>query len=348
MGAGTLDITVLDKCAANSRKIEVEVRGKIGTGKAGNYLDYTIACILQELGFIPIQLISTDFVSNTHVRVAMLNLKNVIKTEIKPRLVPGELISFNLGRNSFSVEADNIINHPKFQRYLYDVTTTIFKQIGMYIGGDFDITTVILSGRSCRLQVLRNAIEESMNELSTKTVRVVEFDSEKDEEKTLVAEGAIAQVSKFDIPTSKVKIKSRRLYASYGLVYQELGGHLRYVELLNHNDIPYTETTGIFDGNNINIIGTSSSAYIRLVQTYMSPEETEANYNIGNTEFISDMEEFDMANFNNADELNVRLRLDRNNNVSLYVNGLKSVASTPKGVDLTSDITKKSIWPVTI
>ena len=62
----------------------------------------------------------------------------------------------------------------------------------------------------------------------------------------------------------------------------------------------------------------------------------------------TDMEEFDMANFNNADELNVRLRLDRNNNVSLYVNGLKSVASTPKGVDLTSDITKKSIWPVTI
>lgn len=348
MGAGTLDITVLDKCAANTRKIEVEVRGKIGTGKAGNYLDYTIACILQELGLIPIQLISTDFVSNTPVRVSMLNLKNTIKTEIKPRLVPGEFISFSLGRNSFSVEADKIINHPKFQRYLYDVTTTIFKQIGMYIGGDFDITTVILSGRSCRLQVLRNAIEESMNELSTKTVRVVEFDSEKDEEKTLVAEGAIAQVSKFDIPTSKVKIKSRRLYASYGLVYQELGGHLRYVELLNHNDIPYTETTGMFDGKNINIIGTSSSAYIRLVQTYMSPEETEANYNIGNTEFISDMEEFDMANFNNADELNVRLRLDRNNNVSLYVNGLKSVASTPKGVDLTSDITKKSIWPVTI
>lgn len=348
MGAGTLDITVLDKCAANTRKIEVEVRGKIGTGKAGNYLDYTIACILQELGLIPIQLISTNFVSNTPVRVSMLNLKNTIKTEIKPRLVPGEIISFSFGHNSFSIEADKIINHPKFQRYLYDVTTTIFKQIGTYIGGAFDITTVILSGRSCRLQVLRNAIEESMNELSTNTVRVVEFDSEKDEEKTLVAEGAIAQVGKFDIPTSKVKIKSRRLYASYGLVYQELGGHLRYVELLNHNDIPYTETTGIFDGNNINIIGTSSSAYIRLVQTYMSPEETEANYNIGNTEFISDMEEFDMANFNNADELNVRLRLDRNNNVSLYVNGLKSVASTPKGVDLTSDITKKSIWPVTI
>lgn len=218
----------------------------------------------------------------------------------------------------------------------------------MYIGSDFDITTVILSGRSCRLQVLRESIEEAIKSLSNKDIRLVEFDSQKDEEKTLVAEGAIAQVSKFDIPTSKVKIKSRRLYASYGIMFQELGGHLHYVELLNHNDIPYAKTSGIFDGKNINVNGTSSSAYIRLVQTYMSPEETEANYNMGNTEFISDMEEFDMANFNNADKLNVRLRLDRNNNVSLYVNGLKSIASTPKGVDLTSDITKQSIWPVTI
>lgn len=348
MGAGTLDITVLDKCTTKTNTIEVEVRGKIGTGKAGNYLDYTIACILQELGLIPIQLISTDFVANSAIRVDMLNLKNAIKTEIKPNLAPGETISYTVGHKSWSVEADKIINHPKFQRYLHDVTTKIFKQIGMYIGSDFDITTVILSGRSCRLQVLRESIEEAIKSLSNKDIRLVEFDSQKDEEKTLVAEGAIAQVSKFDIPTSKVKIKSRRLYASYGIMFQELGGHLHYVELLNHNDIPYAKTSGIFDGKNINVNGTSSSAYIRLVQTYMSPEETEANYNMGNTEFISDMEEFDMANFNNADKLNVRLRLDRNNNVSLYVNGLKSIASTPKGVDLTSDITKQSIWPVTI
>ena len=192
------------------------------------------------------------------------------------------------------------------------------------------------------------AIEAAVSKISTDNVRVVEFDSQKDEEKTLVAEGAIAQVSKFEIPTSKVKIKSRRLYASYGLIYQELGGHLHYVELLNYNEIPFSNSIGTFDGKNIKVSGTSSSAYIRLVQTYMSADETEKCYNSGNTEFISDMEEYDMANFNNADELNVKLRIDRNCNVSLYVNGLKSVASTPKGVDLTSDITKQSIWPVTI
>ena len=348
MGAGTLDITVLDKHAACTQKIEVEVKGKIGTGKAGNYLDYTIACILQELGLIPMQLVSTDFVANSAIRVDMLNLKNAIKAEIKPNLVPGKTITCTIGRRSLSVEADKIISHPKFQKYLNDVTTGIFNQIKTYVGGDIDVTTVILSGRSCRLQVLRRAIVKSANNLSTGHVRLVVFDSHKDEEKTLVAEGAIAQVSKFDISTSKVKIKSPRLCASYGIVFQELGGHLRYVELLNHNDIPNTEVSGMFEGESICVNGTSSSAYIRLVQTYMSPEETEANYNIGNTEFISDMEEFDMANFKNADILNMKLRLERDNNVSLWVNGLKSVASTPKGVDLTSSITKQSIWPVTI
>ena len=348
MGAGTLDITVFDKYVAKNKDIEVEVKGKIGTGKAGNYLDYTIACILQELRLVPAELVSTNFVANSAILKDRLNLKNAIKTDIKPNLFSGTDISYSIGRNQKEVEADKIITHPKFQKYLEDVTTKIFNQIKRYIGGEFDITTVILSGRSCRLQILREAIEAAVSKISTDNVRVVEFDSQKDEEKTLVAEGAIAQVSKFEIPTSKVKIKSRRLYASYGLIYQELGGHLHYVELLNHNEIPFSNSIGTFDGKNIKVSGTSSSAYIRLVQTYMSADETEKCYNSGNTEFISDMEEYDMANFNNADELNVKLRIDRNCNVSLYVNGLKSVASTPKGVDLTSDITKQSIWPVTI
>lgn len=348
MGAGTLDITVLDKFVAKNGKIKVEVRGKIGTGKAGNYLDYTIAYIMHELGLVPFEIVSTDFVANSAILKDRLNLKNAIKTVIKPNLTAGVDISYHIGRNANSVEADKIITHLKFQRYIADVTTNILNQIKSYIAGEFDVTTVILSGRSCRLRILREAIEKAVNKISTNTVRIVDFDAQKNEEKTLVAEGAIAQVSKFEIPTSKVNIRSRRLYASYGLVFQELGGHLRYVELLSHNDIPYNDNDGTFDGKNIKICGTSSSAYIRLIQTYMSAEDTEKNYNLGNTEFISDMEEYDMTNFNNADELNVKLRLDRNNNISLYVNGLKSVASTPKGVDLTSDITRQSIWPVTI
>lgn len=348
MGAGTLDITVFNKYVGKSKKIEVEILGKIGTGKAGNYLDYIIADIMSELKLVTPELVSTDFVSNTFMLKDRLKLKNVIKSEIKPRLSMGQKIIYNTGKNSVEVDAEKIITHPKFQKYIDDITIKIIKQITRYIDKDFIIDTIILSGRSCRLGLLRKAVENAVTKSSNKQLRIIEFDSYKDEEKTIVSEGAISQVSKFDIATSKVQIKSRRLYASYGVVFQELGGKIKYVELLNHNEIPYVSQTGIFDGKNIKINGTSSSSYIRLIQTYMSAKETEICYNEGNFEFISDMEEYDMSNFNHADELNVRLSLDRINNISLYVNGLKSIASTPKGVDLTSEITKKSIWPVTI
>lgn len=303
---------------------------------------------MSELKLVTPELVSTDFVSNTFMLKDRLKLKNVIKSEIKPRLSMGQKIIYNTGKNSVEVDAEKIITHPKFQKYIDDITIKIIKQITRYIDKDFIIDTIILSGRSCRLGLLRKAVENAVTKSSNKQLRIIEFDSYKDEEKTIVSEGAISQVSKFDIATSKVQIKSRRLYASYGVVFQELGGKIKYVELLNHNEIPYVSQTGIFDGKNIKINGTSSSSYIRLIQTYMSAKETEICYNEGNFEFISDMEEYDMSNFNHADELNVRLSLDRINNISLYVNGLKSIASTPKGVDLTSEITKKSIWPVTI
>ena len=54
-----------------------------------------------------------------------------------------------------------------------------------------------------------------------------------------------------------------------------------------------------------------------------------------------------MDNFGKVNQLNVRLRLDKNNNISLFVNGTPSLGSAPQGIDLTSNITKQSIWPVT-
>lgn len=55
-----------------------------------------------------------------------------------------------------------------------------------------------------------------------------------------------------------------------------------------------------------------------------------------------------MADFGGKNSLNVKLMLDYKNNISLYVDGKKSIGSSPKGVDLASEITKRSIWPVTI
>ena len=353
MGAGTLDITLFDKYVNKEGRIEVDIRRKLGTGKAGNYLDFVIAEIVCELLNIPsADVASTRFVPHVGILKERLRLKQAIRSEIKPNLVSGKRVNYKIGDKSYQIEAEQIINHPKFGNFLCDVTKGILTQLQNYMNMNEKLTidTVIMSGRSCKLQLLRDELKTYLNTLTTSSIHFVEFENTDNEnrEKTIVAEGAVAQASKFDHEESEVVVKSRRLYASYGLVYEELGGNFKYVELLSHTDIPYTNTMDDFEGKPVSVLGTAHSPFIRLVQTYMSAEETEQNYNNGNFEFISDMEEYNMASFGHAHRLNVRLRLDRNNNISLYVNGLVSIGSTPKGVDLASEITKRSIWPVTI
>lgn len=351
MGAGTLDITLFDKVVNKTGRIEANIRGKLGTGKAGNYLDFVIAEVVCEL--LKVQsadIASTKFVPNSGILTERFRLKQAIRSEIKPNLVSGEKVYYNIGNQVYQIETDKIISHPKFLNFLCDVTSEILTQLQNYMGEELTINTVVMSGRSCKLQLLREELKKSLKKLTKSDVHFVEFENADNEnqQKTIVAEGAIAQASTFDHEESEVVVKSRRLYASYGLVYKSFGRFI-YVELLSHKDIPYnTEIPGEFNGENISVEGTANSEFIRLVQTYMSAEETEKNYNMGDLEFISDMEEYNMANFNRANQLNVRLRLDQNNNISLYVNGRVSRGSTPKGVDLASEITKRSIWPVTI
>lgn len=351
MGAGTLDITIFDKFQNKEGKLEINIKGKLGTGKAGNYLDFIIAEVLCDvLNINSAEIASTTQVSSVQVLKERLHMKQVIKSTIKPNLKEGVKTSYTVGNKEYSVSSDVIIKHPKFITFLDEVTNGILNQLKKYMDLDnLSIDTVILSGRSCKLQLLCNALKCNLEKYNKKDIYFVDFEggSIPDRQKAVVVEGAVAQASKFDLAESEVKIKSRRLYASYGLIYEGLGGSYKYVELLSHNDVPFMDVTGTYDGKNVTVEGTASTRTIKLIQSYMSAEETEKNYN-QNREFISDMEEYDMADFGNVNKLNVKLRLDKDNNIALFVNGRVSIGSVPKGVDLTSEITKRSIWPVTI
>lgn len=348
MGAGTLDVTLFDKFTNDEGKIEVNIKGKLGTGKAGNYLDFVLAEILSELTHTgSADVVTTKQVPNVQILKERLELKQVIKQDLKCNLQPGNEMRYK----GVTIDMDAIICHPKFLGFLNDVTSRIIDQLCQYMGREkLAIDTVIMSGRSCKLQLLRDELAVSVAARSTGGNHFVEFadDAQADRQKTVVVEGAIAQASKFNTPTSQVIIKSRRLYASYGVVYKELGGRIKYVELLNHNNIPDAENMVTFDSENVTAVGTSAAETLHLIQTFLSAAETEKCYNDGNFEFISEMEEFNTEDFGRADSLNMKLRLDYNNNISLFVNGKVSRGSTPKGVDLASEITRRSIWPVTI
>lgn len=348
MGAGTLDVTLFDKFTNDEGKIEVDIKGKLGTGKAGNYLDFVLAEIVSELTHTgSADLVTTKQVPNVQILKERLELKQIIKQELKPNLQSGKKIDYK----GFPIDMDAVINHPKFIGFLNDVTSHIIEQLRQYMGGEkLTIDTIIMSGRSCKLQLLCDALMKSVTMQSIGDIHFVELADEvqSDRQKTVVVEGAIAQASKFNTLTSQVIIKSRRLYASYGVVYKELGGRIKYVELLNHNNIPYSDNMTTFDSKNVTAVGTSAAETLHLIQTYLSAEETEKRYNEGDFEFISEMEDFNTEDFGKADSLNMKLRLDYNNNISLFVNGKVSRGSTPKGVDLASEVTRRSIWPVTI
>lgn len=350
MGAGTLDVTVFRKDVTPNGKVNVEILGKLGTGKAGNYLDFTLAQILCQkyLKQVGKNVATTNSTFNNQDLMQRLELKQVIKQDIKPNLKRGDTIRFQFAGTPYTISADDIINHEDFEEFIISVTYDIIDQLEKYLDDeDLQIDTVIMSGRSCKLEEIREKLKYEIESSIGPEAQFVTLDKG-DLDKTIVVEGAMAQVNKFSREDSVVTIKSRRLNASYGLVFQGLGGRMRYVELLNHNNIPFTVETGAFKAQNVHVKGTGTSSYVRLVQTYMSEKDTESKYNDGDFEFISDMEEYDMTDFNHSDSLNAQLRLDKDNNIKLYINGRVTQGSAPNGVDLTSEITKQSIWPVTI
>lgn len=351
MGAGTLDITLFSKQLNKNGKIEVNILGKIGTGKAGNYLDYVISEIINEKVTGAIRgpkTVSTASVPDVQTLNERLDVKQTVKDSIKPNLRPGVELSCGASKFNSSI----ILEDKRFVDFLNQVTSGIIAQLLSYIGdANLKIDTVLMSGRSCRLETLQKALRNSLNEIGCQEARIVKFKSDGDKEKTVVVEGAMARAALFSSQESPVLICSRRLYASYGLIYQKLGGTYKYAELLRSSDLPFisdNSNLNDYESKNVTVTGTASAGTIKLIQTYLSPEDTEIAYNKGDLEFISEMEEYDMADFDGKDQLNVKLKLDYKNNISLYVNGRISIGSSPKGVDLSSEITKRSIWPVTI
>ncbi|MBD5312089.1 MAG: hypothetical protein HDS13_08060 [Bacteroides sp.] len=365
MGAGTLDLTLFRKRINGEGRIEVDILGKIGTGRAGNYLDYLIAEILKDKYPTLIKdkyTVSTRSVLQMSTQYERLGLKQLIKDEIKPNLLANTDINITLPLNTDPVQttmkiaADDILEDSRFKEFLNNISFDLIRRLLAYVNEpNLKIDTLILSGRSCRMKAIQNALLTSFQRMGFNiTPLMFSGGTDRayaDREKTVVVDGAVIRATVFSAKDSPVIMRSRRLYASYGLVYEKLGGKYVYVELLSGSDTPFvTDYTNLTDfiGEPKIAKGTGTAQTIKLVQTYLSPENTEKAYNDGDMEFISDMEEFEMSNFEHADSLNVKLKLDYKNNIQLYVNGMVTKGRAPRGVDLESEITKKSIWPVTI
>ena len=361
MGAGTLDVTYLTKrYDEKTNRYTLEICGKIGTGRAGNYLDYVIAQILGEV-------IEEDFNKiwiGTSMKGVMqedlearVELKTVIKNVIKPALSnPKKAIKFSVSGRKFEMTPSDITSHPLFKQFIEQCTDSILQNLKKYIGAStFSVDTVIMSGRSLRLEPLQAKLQKLFKDaeciMLDNVVNGPETGKNSYRTKTAVVEGAKTYVEVYLNPNTNVTIKTRRLQASYGVAYKQTGGRWTYKELLNRSNIPFvTECSGAFTrmGGPVTVKGTNESESLRFIQSYLSEEDT-CNALNGNTpEFISEMGEVMMSTLGHAPSLVVDASVDRYNNVSLMVNGQITEGKAPKGVDLNDVITKNSLWPISI
>ena len=363
MGAGTLDVTYLTKRYDNNRKkFVLEICGKIGTGRAGNYLDYIIVQILYK------KLAARNFKKswiNTNMKAveqeeleARVMLKQIVKTQIKPALSGDAPIKFMIDKYKFEILPQDILQDTLFTTFLQDVTDNIWNNIKKHVGIEhFKVDTIIMSGRSLRLKELQVSIENLALKDNAKCIKLdvitngVNKGKENDRSKTAVVEGAKIYVETYKSKESPVIIRSRRLQASYGVAFKLTGGNWEYRELLNWKDMPYNDEGRIEFSRPTGpllVEHTNESDVIKFIQSYLSEEDTRAALNSNQEEFISVMSEVMMSDFDNKASLNMNVIVDRNNNVSLYVDDKETKYRAPAGADLNNIITTRSLWPVSI
>ena len=362
MGAGTLDITYLTKkFDRKSEKYTLEILGKIGTGRAGNYLDHVIAEILyvnlREDGFKK-SWAGTDMKAvEQDILEARVDLKAAIKNKIKPQLDRKLSIKFQIGNEIYTIDPQKIVEDELFKEYLENVTTKIWNNIKKYVGAaKFKVDTVIMSGRSLRLDILqqhvrslsKNATYIMLDEVSNGPSK----NTKNDRSKTAVVEGAKKYAETYISENTPVKIRSRRLQASYGVAFKRTGGKWEYHELLGRNDIPFNDENADDEFRRptgpLEITHTDESNVLLFIQTFLSEKDTQKALQDNSVEYISIMSEVMMSDLDNKGSLKLDVIVDRNNNVSLYADGMETPYKAPAGVDLENEITKNSLWPVSI
>lgn len=357
MGAGTLDISYIDKYKDQSEHLTMEIKGKLGTTLAGNYLDFVLAQIVAELCDLESNIATTNPAIDENESNERTKLKLFVKTEVKMKLKESER-GKNLKYNKVDFKIGQVLDHPLFNNYLDACTKSILTQLVHYMessAGNLPIDTVLLSGRSCLLEPLQMRLQKNISEITVHQPRFVvldkpnhNIDGNKERQKTAVAEGAMEIANNYRRANSMIHVKSRRHYASFGLAYEITGGRMVYRQILNHSDIPSSESQEDYMSDIIRIDNLNNVSQLVLVQTYLSASDTEKALNRGDYQFISEMEIIDTQALGTPSSIEPKLCIDSMNDIIVYFGTQRTPGQQPLGEDLQSEVTKRSIWPFTV
>lgn len=357
MGAGTLDISYIDKYCDSNGHLTMEIKGKLGTTLAGNYLDFVLAQIVAEICDLESNVATTNPAIDENESNERTKLKLFVKTEVKLKLKDSERDK-KLKYNKVTFSVGQVLDHPRFKKYLEMCTKGILNNLVHYMessDGQLPIDTVLLSGRSCLLEPLQNTLSENVNRIAKHQPRFVILDrpkhnnaSNQERQKTAVAEGAMEIANNYRRQNSQIHIKSRRHYASFGIAYEMPGGRKMYRQILHHSDIPSTESRDKYISEKILIDKLNNVNQLVLVQTYLSADDTEKALNKGDYQFVAEMEIIDTQSLGNPNSVEPKLCINDMDDIIVYFGTQRTPGRQPLGEDLQSEETKRSIWPFTM
>lgn len=376
MGAGTLDLTYLSiKKDGDYRK--VEILAKYGLNKAGNYLDYILAKALQvtyENDFSE-TLVGLKSAKEAQKRERCL-LKTFVKNELKPKLFDvgkAEISYIKDDKSKVKINLEKIREHEYLKEFIEDCTEKLLNNFftinGLSVKNNIiPIDTVILTGRSVQFGSKEKGIKHSLMEAIGKLnggQECHQISIKGTELKTIVSNGALYFATIYGREGSLVKLINKNIYASYGVIYTDINGHIAYKELLSPKtkatkepDLNNNSTNGVYiyqydtnvhcaDGDKCAFLDLRRCSMAYFIQTYSV--NTAEDWDKGTREFITVMFQFapeSMVSNSDLTKVPIRIVVNERNEMFTYVGVNINEAMAPVVIDIENNESfRRSMWP---
>lgn len=224
MGAGTLDLSLVEFCRGNNNHHTARILNKIGMPIAGNYLDYIIYNGLEK--YITDK--GKSYKGQLYLKEAVADFKRYIPEIINNDTLIGELQGelAELDEEYLSNQSKLEIQKTKYCELLGEafndyIDVCSSTAIDTLLDGYKDImpNTIVFSGRASQLLPLKKSVNEYIHKLNPQIKEDVIMGRTSDKGlKVCVAEGALRYMDLFD-ENSPHKIENKNQYANVAVVY---------------------------------------------------------------------------------------------------------------------------------
>jgi hypothetical protein len=276
------------------------------------------------------------------------------------------------------IDLEALRSSPPVTQFLHESTTRVMENFFALFQaepgrphhrGALPLHTVVLSGRSTQLRLLRDAVARELHDWCGNNSLYFVDDLTAEARKSAVVIGAtlFAELYRRQRSDSSVRFTRRNIHARYGLLHRD---PLRpdqwvFTELLNPSTLPVSPEPIIHDGMVIyrydtdlhdadpedhgpNVVDLRQTPVAYFAQSFAA--DTAANANAGRWEYITRMERFEVDQATGAgrrDRVPVRITVDESNQMTFRLGNQINDPVAPLRMSLTDNPTfRGSMWPL--